>query len=221
MIIFVKDKKDIIKYEILFDKEKLEKLKFEIIEKSSIIEHMDYEDTNFPKMYGLLDYLKYRNYSEIKVGVREYNDFYSMPETLYRFTYDKYHFPYLIELVDKILSGDVKALEDIFNINIKKELVPLDKRIEEVNIKINQTDNDSTYKKIELLKELSDLIKQKELNKNQVNVDKYYLKVRKLFNFKKIDVLSCRELQRVLDFYNISDKIEYTDKKVLRYNKNN
>ena len=220
MIVYVKEKDNIVKYEVLFDKEELERLKYEVIEKCSIIEHMDYEDTSSPKMYGILDYLKYRNYSEKKIGVIEYNDFYSMPETLYRFTYDKYHFPYLIELIDKIISGDVKILEDIFNINIKKELIPLDKRIEEVNNKINKTNNNSTYKKIELLKELSDLLKQKELNKNQENLDKYYNKVRNLITFKKVDTLDYSLLEKVLVFYdNDINKRHYIDEKILKLSK--
>ena len=67
-----------LKYEVVIDKELLSKLKYEIIEKCSIIIHKDYQDTYLPKMYGIDDYLKYRNYSEVKIGVREYNDFYSI-----------------------------------------------------------------------------------------------------------------------------------------------
>ena len=77
-----------LKYQVVINKEMLSKLKYEIIEKCSFISHKDYKDTFLPKMYGIDDYLKYRNYSEVKVGLREYNDFYSMPEDLYRIRYD-------------------------------------------------------------------------------------------------------------------------------------
>ena len=221
MIIFVKEKNEIVKYNVLFDKEKLERLEYDIIEYCSIIEHYDYKDTNFPKMYGLLDHLKYRNYSSVAVGVMEYNDFYSMPETLYRIKFDKYHFPYLVQLLGELISGNVMALEDIFTINEDKELKPLDKRIEEINEKINNTDNIKANEKIELLNKLSELIKQKELNKNQISVNKYYLKARKLITFKKVDSISYSELERILNFYNIQDEKEYIDKKILRYNRKN
>ena len=220
MIIFVRDGEYIFKYEVIVDKEKLEKLKYEVIEKCSIMEHKDYESTRLPTMYGILDYLKYRNYKDIKVGTVEYNDFYSMPETLYRITYDLYHFPYLLELIEKLLNDDRTIIEEIFTINRKKELVSLDIRIKKLNGIIEKIDNINADKKIELLKELSDLLKQKELNKNQENIDKYYIKVRKLITFKKIDILNYSELKRVLDFYdNEIEKRYYIDKKVLRNSK--
>ena len=218
MIVFSINDDDVMKYDVIFDNEKLNKLKFEIIEKCSLIEHKDYESTVFPKMYGIMDYLKYRNYSEKKVGIREYNDFYSLPEDIYRLTYDKYNFPYLVELIDKLLSGDITVLEYIYYKRSEKELIPIDKKIEALNSVIEKTSNDDTNKKIELLGQLSELIKQKEINKNQEDVDEYYKKVRKLIFFREIDTLKRAELERVLEFYNKEIDInQYLDGMILKY----
>lgn len=202
MVIFVRNKDKILKYEVIVDKELLSKLKYEIIEKCSIITHKDYQDTYLPKMYGIDDYLKYRNYSEVKIGVREYNDFYSMPEDLYRIKYDEYHFPYLVELLDKLLKDDIDVLKEIYNVNKKKEIMCIDEKINRQKDLIESIDDFETYKKINELEKLKELIEQKELNKNQVNVLKYYNKVKKLISFNLIDSITYEEVKRVSNFYN-------------------
>jgi len=148
MVIFVRNKDKILKYEVIVDKELLSKLKYEIIEKCSLITHKDYQDTYLPKMYGIDDYLKYRNYSEVKIGVREYNDFYSMPEDLYRIKYDEYHFPYLVELLDKLLKDDIDVLKEIYNVNKKKEIMFIDEKINRQKDLIECIDDSEFDKKI-------------------------------------------------------------------------
>jgi len=202
MVIFVRNKDKILKYEVIVDKELLSKLKYEIIEKCSLITHKDYQDTYLPKMYGIDDYLKYRNYSEVKIGVREYNDFYSMPEDLYRIKYDEYHFPYLVELLDKLLKDDIDVLKEIYNVNKKKEIMFIDEKINRQKDLIECIDDSEFDKKISELEKLKELIEQKELNKNQVNVLKYYNKVKKLISFNLIDSISYEEVKRVSNFYN-------------------
>lgn len=209
MFIFVKTKDEILKYEVVFDKDVLSKLKYEIIDKCSLITHFDYKDTNLPKMYGIDDYLKYRNYSEIKVGIREYNDFYSTPEDLYRIIYDKYTFPYLIELINKLLDNDINVLKEIYNINYKKEILSIDEKIERQKKLIEDLDNSKVDKKIEELEKLKVLIKQKDLNKNQVNVNKYYSKVKGIISFYLVDRISYREVKRVCNFYDQIFDVQY------------
>lgn len=209
MFIFVKTKDEILKYEVVFDKDVLSKLKYEIIDKCSLITHFDYKDTNLPKMYGIDDYLKYRNYSEIKVGIREYNDFYSTPEDLYRIIYDKYTFPYLIELINKLLDNDINVLKEIYNINYKKEILSIDEKIERQKKLIEDLDNSKVDKKIEELEKMKVLIKQKDLNKNQVNVNKYYSKVKRIISFYLVDRISYREVKRVCNFYDQIFDVQY------------
>jgi len=211
VFIFIKTKDEILKYEVIFDKEGLLKLKYEIIDKCSLITHFDYEDTYLPKMYGIDDYLKYRNYSETKIGVREYNDFYSMPEDLYRIKYDEYKFPYLVELINKLMDNDIGVVKEIYNINYKKEIISVDEMIKNQKKIIESIDDIKVDKKIKELKKMQDLLKQKELNKNQINVNKYYSKVKKLIKFNFVDSLRCEDSKRVFNFYNHTANMEYMD----------
>ena len=161
--------------------------------------------------------MRRRNYSEINIGVREYNDFYSMPETLYHYSYDYYHFPYLIDLIDKVLEDKIDCLSDIYNINYSKELVPLDKRVEKINKEIDNLDN-SNYKKIDRLNELKNLLEQIKLNKNQKNVYKAYELVRKHIKFRLVDSIDKSQVKNVVSFFQINYTLkDVSDKKVLQY----
>lgn len=217
MNIFIEDKNRFFKYEVIIDREGLEELKYKIIDEYSIIEHIEKDDTFGFRDLSIYAYLRRRNYSEIKIGVREYNDFYSMPETLYHYSYDYYHFPYLIELIDEILEDKIDCLSDIYNINYDKELVPLDKRVEKLNNEINSLNN-SDYKKIEKLNELKNLLEQIKLNKNQKNVYKAYELIRKHIKFRLVDSIDKSQVKNVVSFFQINYTLKVvSDKKVLQY----
>lgn len=217
MNIIVEDKDSFFKYEVVIDREELEKLKYKIIDEYSIIEHIEKDDTFGFRDLSIYAYLRRRNFIEKEIGVREYNDFYSMPETLYHYSYDYYHFPYLIELIDKILEDENDYLSDIYNINYNKELVPLDKRVKKLNNKINSLDN-SNYKKIDKLNELKNLLEQIKLNKNQKNVYKAYELVRKHIKFKLIDSIDKVQVKYVVSFFQVDYNLKVVnDKKVLQY----
>ena len=217
MNIFIEDKNSFLKYEVIVDKEELEKLKYKIINEYSIIEHIEKDDTFGFRDLSVYAYLRRRNYSEIKIGVREYNDFYSMPETLYHYSYDYYHFPYLIELIDKILEDENDYLSDIYNINYNKELVSLDKKVEKLNSEIDNLDN-SNYKKIDKLNELKNLLEQIKLNKDQKNVYKAYELVRKHIKFRLVDSIDKSQVKNVISFFRIDYNLKVvSDKKVLQY----
>lgn len=217
MNIIVEDKDSFFKYEVVIDREELEKLKYKIIDEYSIIEHIEKDDTFGFRDLSIYAYLRRRNFIEKEIGVREYKDFYSMPETLYHYSYDYYHFPYLIELIDKILEDENDYLSDIYNINYNKELVPLDKRVKKLNNKINSLDN-SNYKKIDKLNELKNLLEQIKLNKNQKNVYKAYELVRKHIKFKLIDSIDKVQVKYVVSFFQVDYNLKVVnDKKVLQY----
>lgn len=217
MNIIVEDKDSFFKYEVVIDREELEKLKYKIIDEYSIIEHIEKDDTFGFRDLSIYAYLRRRNFIEKEIGVREYNDFYSMPETLYHYSYGYYHFPYLIELIDKILEDENDYLSDIYNINYNKELVPLDKRVKKLNNKINSLDN-SNYKKIDKLNELKNLLEQIKLNKNQKNVYKAYELVRKHIKFKLIDSIDKVQVKYVVSFFQVDYNLKVVnDKKVLQY----
>ncbi len=216
MNIIVEDKDSFFKYEVIVDKEELEKLKYKIINEYSIIEHIEKDDTLTCNI-SVDDFLRRRNFREKKIGIREYNDFYSMPETLYHYSYDYYHFPYLIDLIDKILEDKNDYLSDVYSINYNKELVPLNKRVEKLNNEIDSLDN-SDYKKMDKLSELKKILEQIQLNKNQKNVYKAYDLVRKYIKFKLIDSIDKKQVKNVISFLRIGYHLDaVSDKKVLQY----
>ena len=76
-----------------------------------MIIHHDCNTTETPNYY---DILRIRNYSAEKIGIYESNDFYASRETLYHVVYDEYKYPYLIELIDRLLNNDEEAKSDLF-----------------------------------------------------------------------------------------------------------
>lgn len=201
MIYFVKKENRIEKYEATFDKNEMEKLRIEIINKCSEIEHLDYVDTDGPTYHD--DFLHIRNLNRVKVGKREYNDFYSEDEDLYHYTYDKYDFPYLVELINLIYMNNVPALDMILNPDYSYEQEPFEQRIKELTKKANHISNTKTREKITVLEELEELVKKSQLNINQVSVKEYYPKVQKLIKLTFIDSIEISELNKILSFFSV------------------
>jgi len=201
MFYFVKNDKRIEKYKVTFNKEALTKLRVEIINNCSEIEHYDYVDTDGPTYHD--DFLHIRNLERIKVGKREYNDFYSEDEDLYHYTYDAYEFPYLINLIDMLFHNNVHALNMILNPDFSLEPEPLEKRIKDLNKKANRISNTKTKEKIAILEELEQLIAKSKLNINQKSVKEYYPKVQQFITLELVDTIYIYELEKIQRFFSI------------------
>lgn len=197
MIYFMDEGKKRKKYEIVVDKNGLEKLKVEIINNCSMIIHHDCNTTETPNYY---DILRIRNYSDEKIGIYESNDFYASRETLYHVIYDEYKYPYLIELIDRLLNNDEEALDEILNPNFEKEQISIDKMINILEEKYNSISLSEIVVKREILEKLSQLYKLKELNKNQISVIGYYSKVKNFIKLKLIDDIDIELINRVNKF---------------------
>lgn len=203
MIYFVKKDKQIEKYEVTYDKDEIEKLKYEIIEKCSEITHHSYDDTGGPDEN---DYLRIRNLTKIKVGIREHNDFYDIaPETIYHFEYDEYELPYLVSLIDMLYHKNSGALYMILNPDFSYEPESFEKRINDLMKKASRISNRKTKEKIAILEDLARLINQAELNANQKSVKDYYPKVQKLINLRLIDSIQLAELEKIQSFFEIEN----------------
>lgn len=185
------------KYEVTADRDGLEKLKLEIINNCSMIIHHDCNTTKTPNYY---DILRIRNYSAEKIGIYESNDFYASRETLYHVVYDEYRYPYLIELIDRLLNNDEEALSEILNPNFEKEQISIDKMINILEEKYESISLHDIVQKREMLEKLSQLYKLKELNKNQISVIEYYSKVKEFIELKLIDHMDIELIDRVNKF---------------------
>lgn len=206
MYYYKKEGKNIIKYEVIIDKEKLTKLRYEIIQKCSHIKHIKDIETrgmvSFRTNKTILDHV--RNYSEKYVGIREYNDFYSMPEDEYLVEYDYYTHPPLIQLIDDLLNGNTNSIEKIKK--YKEKIQDKEKNIleeqQEIIKKLSKEEN--RKQNIRLLNEnqekLLEYYKEKELNKNQVSAEGYKNKVLDCIKIQEKEQISYKLVLEVMKF---------------------
>ena len=208
MYYYKKEGKNIIKYDVIIDKEKLTKLRYEIIERCSHIKHVKDIETrgmvSFRTNKTILDHI--RNYSEKYVGIREYNDFYSIPEDEYLVEYDYYKHPHLIQLIDDLLNGNTNSIEKITK--YKEEIEDHEKDIleeqQEILKKLNSMTEINKQKQIDLLnknqEKLLEYCKEKELNKNQVSSNEYKNRVLSCITLNQKEIISYKMVLKVMKF---------------------
>ena len=187
------------KFLVNIDEEKLENLRNEIINNCSEIIHRDITGIKGPNYF---DYLKIRNYSEKRIGVKE-NSFYA-DEIVYRFTYDEYIYPYLILLIEKLKQGETRVIGEIRNPDLSKEKTSYDQRIIELSKELDNIDNLNIIEKRNKLDELEKLIEIAKLNENQKSVYIYYLKVQQLIALELVDSINISEISKVINFFDLS-----------------
>lgn len=197
MYYYVKNNDKIEKYEVQFDNEKLQKLRIEIINNCSEITLKEYDGIREPNYF---DYLKIRNYKSTKIGIAEGKG-YAPDRTLYHIKYNEYTFPYLVTLIDRLLEGDIEALNEIFNQVIEKETLPIELRIQTLSNEIDKISNLDTKKKIKELEKLHKLIETQKLNSNQLPVTIYYPKVQQLINLIYINSMKIEDIERLESFF--------------------
>lgn len=184
------------KYKVNFDKDKIENLKKEIINNCSIINHIEYESDYSPKFVDEI----IRNFLCVPTGKTK--EYFEESRKIYLYSYDEYIPPYLVKLINELLNDNSKIIDEILNYDVCIKS-SVDDKIEMVNQEFNKIDFENTIKKIEKLKELELLLKEKELNSNQKNIYLYYIQLVELIRFDLIDKLSISELDRVESFLEI------------------
>ena len=205
MYYFKKEDNYMIKYDVKIDEKRLNELKLEIIEKCSHIIHKHYYTT---KKSIDFDYLRVRNYKEKFHRVISYNDFYSEDEDEYEVEYDYYEFDKLVNYIDMILYGDYNAIESIYSLeddNVDKENSLLKKQRKIISKLYNNNFNEMNEKIEELYsiqKELEELKKENELNKNQISSINYKEKVLKCITLNEIDKINIEDINKVNAFFN-------------------
>ena len=203
MIYFRKNDEVIEKYQVSFDKEEIEKLKKKIINNCSFIKHEEYESDYSPRVTDEI----IRNFTYTPTGKEK--EYFEETRDIYRYSYDKYKPPYLVELINQLLNGNSKAIDKILNYDISTKST-IDDRIDLANQEFNKIAPEDIIKKKEKLKELEDLLKAKKLNKNQQSIDIYYNQLIGLIKFDLVDSLSISELVRIESFLEIdlSSRVE-------------
>lgn len=207
MFYYLKKKGKLEKYTVEIDHEALKSLRLEIIFRCSEISHIEDTTTATPNYF---DYERIQNYTEKKVG-RTDGGFYTPSEDIYHVSYDYYNHPYLVSIIDRLLKDDKTAIAEILKPDYSKEAVSFEKRIANLESKINDIPTCNTAAKVAKLKELEELLQKSHLNQKQASVKKYYSKAKKLITFTLVDTMSLKDIQKVGDFigknlfYNINN----------------
>lgn len=206
MFYFRKNDEVIEKYQVSFDKEEIEKLKKKIINNCSFIKHEEYESDYSPRFTDEI----IRNFTYTPTGKEK--EYFEETRDIYRYSYDEYKPPYLVELINQLLNGNSKAIDKILNYDISTKST-IDDRIDLANREFNKIAPEDIIKKKEKLKELEDLLKAKKLNKNQQSIDIYYNQLIGLIKFDLVDSLSKSELGRIESFLEIdlSSRVEISN----------
>ncbi len=214
MYYFLKNDEIIEKYLISFNKEKIEQLKEKIIDECSFIEHKEISSDYFPTFS---DKKLIRNLKEIKVGNKEY---FEETRDVYLYSFDQYEPPYLVKLIDRLLNNDEKCISEILNYDIytKKSI---DDKIKLANQELMEINAEDIYQKKIKLKELEDLVKSKELNKEQRSIEPYHKQLIGLVKFDLVDSMSIDDLNRAIFFLGLEsapnpiqvDNLQNSDKR--------
>ena len=206
MLYFRKNDDVIEKYQIDFDKEKIKKLKQEIINNCSLIKHIEYESDYTPILSNEI----VKNFTYTRTGKER--EYFEETRDIYHYSYDKYEPPYLVELINQLLNDNSKVIDQILNYEISSEST-IDDSIELAYKEFKEIDPENVTKKAEKLKELEDLLKAKNYNINQQNIDLYYKELIELIKFNLIDSLPINELNKIESFLeiNLSSEVEISD----------
>ena len=164
-------------------REELMRIRFEVIERCSEVIHYDYEGINGPNTSNPF---KIRNYIHFPINSKSYHE-----GKMYRFVYEEYKFPYLVKIIDKLLRGNYSVIEELENVDLSKELVPFEEKIELLSRELDSIPNRNIREKREKLNELEYYLVQSEYNKRQVSVIPYYQIVLELVRkYNKLLVLN-------------------------------
>ena len=206
MLYFRKNDDVIEKYQIDFDKEKIKKLKQEIINNCSLIKHIEYESDYTPILSNEI----VKNFTYTRT--RKEREYFEETRDIYHYSYDRYEPPYLVELINQLLNDNSKVIDQILNYEISSEST-IDDSIELAYKEFKEIDPENVTKKAEKLKELEDLLKAKNYNINQQNIDLYYKELIELIKFNLIDSLPINELNKIESFLeiNLSSEVEISD----------
>ena len=215
------------KYYITFNRERLEKIKNEMIFSCSEIRHRKYKTTTKPNYY---DTTKIINYSDTKIGIK-YGKGYDPDLDEYLVEYDELVHPLIVNLIEGVLNNDNESLDKLLNIvyipskhkeNKKNYYIKLRKAEEEKKevstaIEKGMMSLDLGLSKLNLIKEkIEEINKHIELNRSQKNPSYYYQVIRECFDFGLGEMISIKELEKILGFFGYEDNEELVGKRITK-----
>lgn len=207
------------KYYITFNRERLEKIKNEMIFSCSEIRHRKYKTTTKPNYY---DTTKIINYSDTKIGIK-YGKGYDPDLDEYLVEYDELVHPLIVNLIEGVLNNDNDSLDKLLDIvyiprknkedkkNYYIELREAEEERKEVGAAIEKgmMSLELGLNKLNLIKEkIEDINKHIELNRSQRKPSYYYQVIRECFDFGLGEMVSMKELEKMVDFFDCDDDNE-------------
>lgn len=215
------------KYYITFNRDRLEKIKNEMIFNCSEIRHHKYKTTTKPNYY---DTTKIINYSDTKIGIK-YGKGYDPDLDEYLVEYDELVHPLIVNLIEGVLNNDNESLDKLLDIvyiprkhkenkkNYYIELRKVEEEKKEVSTAIEKgmMSLDLGLSKLNLIKEkIEEINKHIELNRSQRNPSYYYQVIRECFDFGLGEMISIKELEKILGFFGYEDNEELVGKRITK-----
>lgn len=172
-------------YEIIFDREVIEKFRTKVIKDCSLILHKDIFSSKGPNINDDLKIINYHKGEKVSVRSNESG----INENIYHISYDEYKYPYLVKLIDRLLSGDYSCIDEIYYPNLEgKENPTYQELVKKVSKELEEINNTSEKRHKQL--ELESLMKVSTINKNQKPVIDYYYILQNLITINLIDTIT-------------------------------
>ena len=192
---YVIEDKNINKYLVNFEEEELEKLRKEIIDSCSNVVHVAYRAVDEPDYF---DDEHIRRYVSHKLEPMSYSSFWFGGSVGVFVKYDYYEYSKLVLILDNLLKGNMKSLDDLFNFSSIYGL-----KLEELKSKIERTKlvTDDENEKLDALVDSYVF----EIKTDRSDLEKleyiYIDKVKKSINLSLVDSISVEMFDCVRGFF--------------------
>lgn len=215
MYYITKENDQLIKHEINLDEEKLKEIMKMVILECGELKHIKYESTIEPNYYNF-DY-RVINYSSVKL---KEIDHFEYIDNIYLIEYDEYQDTRLSILIRKLLSGDIKVIDELKNPVVLKKDDTLKKSLQDKikSILAKDIEDINLYEIDNLKEEIKNYQQHEKMNKDRKSDLKYYEQVLKCIKETYVNVLDIKVLESwikqnnlIKEFYSDTDKLTFEE----------